>query len=119
VYIDTDGFFNDEDGTKRGEFYGISLVAILLCFGHRLCELGAFAFSGPTAPCETPQDVPSNFVRAAIPRNLYSSDDLNALALLLAYLREDMGRIVGVVPLDDCRKLSLHHFKSVFEFKLE
>ena len=43
VYIDMDRFFEDTS-MKKEDFGGISLTALLLLKGVRLCELGAFAF---------------------------------------------------------------------------
>lgn len=119
VYLDIDRFFDiGSDKARRGCYYGNSLVGILLCFGIRVCELGASAFSSPhgNAPYTRPDDVSGNFVRLAIPRQLYSDDDLQTVALILAYLYENRSKIRPVVDRPDLRQLSLHHFKMMFDF---
>ncbi len=112
VYIDTDKFFA---GTKfrRGHFGGISLTALLLLKGVRLCELGAFAFGtfNPQTQKETfPQH---NLVRAAVPRNKYEMEDLFYVADCVKglYVRRDaLPRAVAVYGKDK----TLRHFKARF-----
>lgn len=122
VYIDTDKFFDVTPATKaanRAKFYGISLVGILLCAGIRACELGASAFSSPhgNAPYKAPEDVSGNFVRMAIPRQIYSDSDLYGAALWLKFLYERKSIIKGVIDREGLRQLSLHHFKMLYDFE--
>lgn len=121
VYLDMDRFFDDTGAEKkfRGKYYGNSLVGIMLCTGVRLCELGASAFSSPygNAPYAKPEDVSGNFVRIAIPRQLYSDTDLYKAAMWLCFLYENRQHIKGVIDRPNLRKLSLHHFKMMFDFE--
>lgn len=118
VYLDVDKFFDDKDKSKRGDYLGNSLVGISLAAGIRMCELGASAFSSPhgNAPYSDPKAVSGNFVRLAIPRQLYSDDDLFSAALWLAFLYENKHMIKPVADRQNLRQLSLHHFKMMFDF---
>lgn len=118
VYLDMDKFMHDDDRTKRGHYYGNSIVGICLAAGIRMCELGASAFSSPygNAPYAKPEDVSGNFVRLAIPRQLYSDDDLFASALFIAYVYENRDKIKPVIDRPNIRNLSLHHFKMMFDY---
>ena len=113
-----DKFMHDDDRTKRGHYYGNSIVGICLAAGIRMCELGASAFSSPygNAPYAKPEDVSGNFVRLAIPRQLYSDDDLFASALFIAYVYENRDKIRPVIDRPNIRNLSLHHFKMMFDY---
>jgi tryptophanase len=106
VYIDTDKFFADTK-MKRGDFAGISLTALLLLKGVRLCELGAFAFG---------EDYPNNFVRCAIPRNKYEIQDLYYVADCVAALHQQRKEMPKAIPTYG-RDLTLRHFKARFELK--
>lgn len=106
VYIDTDKFFADTK-LKRGDFAGISLTALLLLKGVRLCELGAFAFG---------EDYPHNFVRCAIPRNKYEIQDLYYVADCVAEMYQQRKKIPKAIPVFG-RNLTLRHFKARFELK--
>lgn len=113
IYIDVDKFF---EGTrmKRGDFGGISLTALLLLSGPRLCELGAFAFGkyDPKTGVET--FPPFNYVRAAIPRNKYDNQDLFFAADCIKNLYDKRDEIPRAVPVFGKEK-SLRHFKARFE----
>lgn len=119
VYVDIDRFFDLRNDKKaRGNYYGNSLVGLLLCAGIRACELGVSAFSSPhgNAPYTRPEDVSGNFVRLAIPRQLYADTDLRRAALYLAFLYEHRHEIKPVIDRPGIRHLSLHHFKMMFDF---
>ncbi|CAL6097701.1 Tryptophanase [Hexamita inflata] len=118
VYLDVDKFFADKDKSLRKNYFGNSLVGISLAAGIRMCELGSSAFSSPhgNAPYATPEEVSGNFVRLAIPRQLYSDNDLFASALWLAFLFENKAMIKPVIDRPNLRQLSLHHFKMMFDF---
>lgn len=106
VYINTDEFFQDTE-LQRSDYGGISLTALLLLKGIRLCELGVFAFG---------DDHPHNFVRCAIPRNKYEIQDLYYVADCIKALhekRQHMPKAVCTYGKD----LTLRHFKA--RFKLE
>lgn len=108
VYIDIDRFFPD---ARDEDYPGIAFVALLLIAGHRLCELGVYAFEleGTTPPR-------NNFVRAAIPRLTYEDQDLFATAEAIKLLYEHRDSIPGVEVVFG-KELSLRHFKSRFQFK--
>ncbi len=113
VYIDVDKFF---DGTKmrREDFGGISLTALLLLNGPRLCELGAFAF-GKYNPKTGKEELPSfNYVRIAIPRNKYEIADLFYAADCIKNLYDRRDEIPRSVPVFG-REKTLRHFKARFD----
>jgi len=105
-------------GTKRKpeDYGGISFTALLLAaYGHRVCELGNFAFGkyDPETKKETFPEV--NFVRFAVPRLRYEQQDLAHVAESVTHLyqNKDMIPAVNVVY---GRELPLRHFKARFEF---
>ena len=116
VYLDMDKFFAGTD-LKPEDFGGISLTALLLAlYGHRACELGNFAFGefDPATKTEKPAEV--NFVRFAIPRLRYESEDLAAAASAIKELYTQRQHIPGVKVIYG-QDLPLRHFKAHFEFK--
>jgi tyrosine phenol-lyase len=114
VYIDVDEFF---DGASHDEeFMGISLTALMLVAGHRLCELGTYAFGKFAGGHEIPPDPRVNNVRAAVPRLAYEDQDLFSAAEAMKILYDERDRIPGV-KVDYGRELKLRHFKSRFSFK--
>jgi len=114
VYIDVDRFFKDT-GAKDDEFRGISLTALMLVAGHRLCELGVYAFGSARDGVEQPPDPRVNNVRAAIPRLAYEDQDLSACAEALRILYDHRDKIPAV-RVEYGRDLPLRHFKSRFSF---
>ncbi|MBM3314736.1 tyrosine phenol-lyase, partial [candidate division WOR-3 bacterium] len=114
VYVDVDRFFA---GTKAGDedLPGIALTALMLVAGHRLCELGIYAFGSHRDGEERPPDPRVNNVRAAVPRLAYEDQDLSACAGALRVLYEHRDRIPPV-RVDSGRDLDLRHFKSRFSF---
>ncbi|HUV36041.1 MAG TPA: tryptophanase [Patescibacteria group bacterium] len=114
VYIDMDKLFGD---AAREDFLGISFAALLLIAGHRVCELGTYAFGAFDGECEIPPDPRVNYVRAAVPRLAYEDQDLFAVAEAITLLAEHRDSIPGV-NVDYGRERSLRHFKSRFSFKL-
>ncbi len=108
VYIDIDRFFPD---AQDEDYPGVGFVALLLVAGHRLCELGVYAFGLENSPAPR-----NNFVRAAVPRLTYEDPDLFAAAeaIKLLYQHRDSIPPVEVVY---GRDLTLRHFKSRFRFK--
>ncbi len=110
VYIEMDEFF----GTNPG-FRGIAFTALLLLAGHRLCELGAYAFGKFRAGQEIGPDPRVNNVRAAVPRLAYEDQDLFSTAEAVKVLLDHRDRIPDV-RVTYGRELNLRHFKSRFEF---
>lgn len=116
VYIDMDRFF---EGTARDEdFKANSFVALLMIAGHRMCELGLYAFGSFDGEEEIPPDPRVNYVRAAVPRLAYEDQDLCAAAEAVKLLSDNRDRIPGV-HVEYGRDLNLRHFKSRFSWKLE
>ncbi len=113
VYIRVNSFF---EGTRHRpeDFPGVALTALLLLFGHRLCELGHFAFGRHDGEQEHLPAV--NFVRAAVPRLVYEDMDLAHVAETVARLHSVRDAIPGV-DVNHGRDLTLRHFKAHFSFK--
>ncbi|MEO0008901.1 MAG: tryptophanase [candidate division WOR-3 bacterium] len=109
VYLDVDRFFDGVPVQDR-DYPGVALVALLLVAGHRLCELGVYAF-------ELEDVVPprNNFVRAAVPRLAYEDQDLSACAEAIRLVYENRARIPKVAVVYGA-ELPLRHFKSRFRF---
>jgi len=115
VYIDIDEFFKDTR-LRDADLPGISLTGLLLIAGHRLCELGVYAFGRNQDGVEIPPDPRVNFVRAAVPRLAYEDQDLSALAETIAVLYRARGSLPGI-QVTHGRELHLRHFKSRFRFQ--
>ncbi|MFH1754992.1 MAG: tryptophanase [Candidatus Latescibacterota bacterium] len=115
VYIDMDRFF---DGVRitDDEFRGIAFTALLLVAGHRLCELGIYAFGKYKEGHEIPPDPRVNFVRASVPRLTYEDRDLFSAAEAIRVLHQYKDQIPAVDVLYG-RDLNLRHFKSRFRFR--
>jgi tryptophanase len=116
VYIDIDRFFADTD-TKDEDLKGISFTALMLVAGHRLVELGLYAFGKFKDGKEIPPDPRVNFVRASVPRLAYEDQDLFSLAESAKILYDHRDRIPAVEAVYG-RDLAMRHFKSRFRFKL-
>jgi tryptophanase len=115
VYIDIDRFFAGT-GLKDTDFPGISLTALLLIAGHRMCELGLYAFGRMDEGHEIPPDPRVNNVRAAVPRLCYEDADLQAAAAAVGRLYHNRARIPAV-RVHYGQDLPMRHFISRFEFK--
>jgi len=112
VYIDTDEFFKGTD-MRREDFGGISLTALLLLKGVRLCELGAFAF-GVYDSNTGKETLPSrNYVRAAVPRNKYERDDLCYVADCIKALYDRRDYLPKAIVTSG-RDEALRHFTARF-----
>ena len=117
VYVDLDRFFADT-GHGDEEFPGLSLTALLLVAGHRMCELGLYAFGRNVDGREVPPDPRVNNVRAAIPRLAYEEQDLAAAAAAVGLLYHGRKRIPGV-EVTYGQRLGMRHFISRFRFKAQ
>jgi tyrosine phenol-lyase len=115
IYIDMDRFF---EGTETADLdlKGISFTALMLLAGHRLAELGVYAFGRSQNGNEVPPDPRVNNVRAAVPRLVYEDRDLLAVCEAVRILHENADRIPGV-EVEYGRELPLRHFKSRFKFQ--
>ncbi len=116
VYLDVNRFFGSTH-IEPGDFGGISLTALLLsAYGHRGCELGAFAFGSFDQETQSEKLPEVNFVRFAVPRLRYEDADLESVAEALKLLHDSRNQIPGV-EVTYGRELSLRHFKARFQFK--
>ncbi len=115
VYIDLDEFFAGTD-VRDDEFRGIAFTALLLLAGHRLCELGTYAFGQYRNGREIGPDPRVNNVRAAVPRLTYEDQDLCSCAAAIGVLKE-YRELIPPVEVVYGRELSLRHFKSRFRFR--
>ncbi|MBN1165319.1 MAG: tryptophanase [Candidatus Krumholzibacteriota bacterium] len=113
VYIDMDRFFDGEK--NKADFMGISFTALLLIGGHRVCELGTYAFGSYNGKREIPPDPRINYVRAAVPRLAYEDQDLFSVVEAIKVLADHREMIPGV-NVEYGREMSLRHFKSRFSF---
>jgi len=115
IYVDIDRFFG---GTRADddEFKGISFTALMLLAGHRVVELGIYAFGKWQNGSEVPPEPRFNNVRAAVPRLVYEDQDLFAAAEAIRVLHENRERIPGI-EIEYGRDLPLRHFKSRYKFK--
>jgi len=113
VYIDIDAFFGG--AARDDELKGIAFTALLLIAGHRMCELGLYAFGSYDGARDIPPDPRVNTVRAAVPRLAYEDRDLFAAAEAAKILHDHRDRIPGV-RVEYGRELKLRHFKSRFSF---
>lgn len=116
VYLDMNKFFEDTD-MAPGDFGGISFCALLLAqYGHRACELGNFAFGSYNEKTKKDEFPEVNFVRFAIPRLRYESDDLLHVVESVEALYNSRDRIPGIEVLYG-RQLPLRHFKARFALR--
>ncbi|MBI2048507.1 MAG: tryptophanase [Parcubacteria group bacterium] len=115
VYIDIDKFFADTN-MVREDFGGISLTALLLLKGVRLCELGAFAFGKYDLASDRDSFPAQNYVRAAVPRNKYERDDLYYVADCIKALYDRRHDLPKAVPTYG-RDKTLRHFKARFSLE--
>lgn len=114
LYLDMNLFFRGT-GKAKEEFPGIALTALLLgSYGHRLCELGDFAFGCIRNEKHVFPEV--NYVRAAVPRLMYEDQDLLACAQAIGALHKRRKELPGVEVTSGIGK-SLRHFKARFKFK--
>jgi tryptophanase len=114
VYLDLDKFFA---GTKLrdDQFPGVSLTALLLVAGHRMCELGVYAFGKQVDGREVGPDPRVNNVRAAVPRLCYENCDLESAAEAVGILYRRRDRIPGVEVVYG-QDRPMRHFISRFRF---
>ena len=115
VYIDLDRFF-EGTGAKDEDFKGVAFTALMLIAGHRMIELGLYAFGKFKEGKEIPPNPRVNSIRASVPRLAYEDQDLFAVAEAARILGEHRDRIPAVEVVYG-RGLFLRHFKSRFRFK--
>ncbi|MBM3313402.1 tryptophanase [candidate division WOR-3 bacterium] len=115
VYLDLDRFFADT-GLGDASFPGVSLTALLLVAGHRMCELGVYAFGKQVKGEEVGPEPRVNFVRAAVPRLCYEECDLDAAAEAVGILYQRRADIPGVEVVYG-QDRPMRHFISRFRFR--
>ncbi|MCD4658141.1 MAG: hypothetical protein K8S87_11440, partial [Planctomycetes bacterium] len=116
VYLNMDKFFEGVE-CKDEDFKGLSFTALLMIAGHRLCELGIYAFGKYENGHEILPEPRMNYVRAAVPRLAYEDQDLFALAEAIKVLHDHRDKIPPVEVIYG-KDLTLRHFKSRFRFKI-
>jgi tryptophanase len=114
VYIDIDRFFEGTN-TQDEDFKGIAITGLILIAGHRLCELGIYAFGKFKDGKEVPPNPRVNFVRASVPRLTYEDQDLLSVAEAVKILYDHREHIPGV-EVTYGKDLHLRHFKSRFRY---
>jgi len=114
IYLDLDQFFA---GTRLrdDQFPGVSLTALLLIAGHRMCELGVYAFGKNVDGTEVGPDPRVNNVRAAVPRLCYEDSDLLSAAEAVGVLYRHRDEIPGI-EVAYGQNLPMRHFISRFRF---
>ena len=114
IYLDLDQFFA---GTKLrdDQFPGVSLTALLLIAGHRMCELGVYSFGKYADGHEIGPDPRVNNVRAAVPRLCYEDSDLQSAAEAVGILYRRRDKIPGIEVVYG-QDRPMRHFISRFRF---
>lgn len=132
VYMDIDRFF---DGTtmRRSDYGGVALTALLLLYGVRGCELGAFAFgkhpekmvpdllaptgNGKRGVGDAEETYPDfNYLRLALPRRGVTDEELAFAVTALKSLYRMRRDIPRAVPIYGAG-LPLRHMKARFELQ--
>jgi tryptophanase len=114
IYLDLDQFFAGTQ-LRDDQFPGVSLTALLLIAGHRMCELGVYAFGKQVDGKEVGPKPRVNNVRAAVPRLCYEDCDLQSAAEAVAILYRRRDRIPGVEVVYG-QDRPMRHFISRFRF---
>jgi tyrosine phenol-lyase len=114
IYLDLDKFFSGTN-LRDDQFPGVSLTALLLVAGHRMCELGVYAFGKRVDGKEVGPDPRVNNVRAAVPRLCYEDCDLQSAAEAVGLLYQRRDQIPGVEVVYG-QDRPMRHFISRFRF---
>ena len=114
IYLDLDKFFAGTS-LRDDQFPGVSLTALLIIAGHRMCELGVYAFGKLVDGKEVPASPRVNNVRAAVPRLCYENCDLRSAAEAVGILYRRRDRIPGVKVVYG-QDRPMRHFISRFRF---
>ena len=114
IYLKVDDFFDGVPDADKG-FKGLALTSLMLIAGHRLCELGIYAFGSHHDGREYPPEPRVNYVRAAVPRLVYEDQDLCSTAEMLKVLLDYRDQIPSIEVIHG-QNLSLRHFKSDYRF---
>jgi tyrosine phenol-lyase len=114
IYLDLDQFFSGTE-LRDDQFPGVSLTALLLIAGHRMCELGVYAFGKNVDGKEVGPDPRVNNVRAAVPRLCYEDGDLQSAAEAVGILYKRRDQIPGIEVVYG-QDRPMRHFISRFRF---
>jgi len=114
IYLDLDKFFAGTN-LRDDQFPGVSLTALLLIAGHRMCELGVYAFGKQAGGKEVGPDPRVNNVRAAVPRLCYEDSDLESAAEAVGILYRRRDQIPGIEVVYG-QDRPMRHFISRFRF---
>jgi tryptophanase len=110
VYLNMDKFFADTD-MKTEDFGGVGFtIELLKYYGIRACELGPFAFEWDKKSPKEREGI-MNFVRFAIPRNVYNTNHINYAIAAVTELYNNRKKIPKV-KISRGAKLRLRHFQS-------
>ena len=110
IYLNIDKFFEGTD-MKIDDFGGVGFtIELLRYYGIRACELGPFAFEWDN---KTPKEREGilNFVRFAVPRNVYSANHIDYAVAAITELYQNKNKIPKV-KISRGAKLRLRHFQS-------
>ena len=110
IYLDMERFF---EGTKMKmrDLGGVGLtLEMIRHYGIRACELGPFAFEWDMRTPEERKGI-LNYVRLAVPRNVYSVEHLDYTVAAVTELHRNRKEIPRVEVVRG-RELRLRHFQS-------
>ncbi|MCP4761309.1 MAG: tryptophanase [archaeon] len=110
IYINMDKFL-EGTGMKTEDFGGVGLtIELIKHYGIRACELGPFAFEWDQRTEEQRKGI-LNLVRFAIPRNAYSTSDIDYTVAAITELYNNKDKIPKV-RIARGAELSLRHFQT-------
>ncbi len=110
VYLNMDKFFEGSD-MKIDDFGGVGLtIELIRHYGIRAAELGPFAFEWDNKTPEERKGI-LNFVRFAVPRNVYDSSHIDYAVAAITELYKNRDQIPKV-RVSRGAKLRLRHFQS-------
>ncbi|MBF0407989.1 MAG: tryptophanase [Candidatus Riflebacteria bacterium] len=110
IYLDMTKFFAGTD-MKIDDFGGVGFVIELIrLYGIRACELGPFAFEWDQKTEEQRKGI-LNYVRFAIPRNMYNEDHIDYSVAAITELYKNK-HLIPKVRISRGAELHLRHFQS-------
>ena len=110
IYLNMTKFFEGTD-MKIDDFGGVGLtIELIHLYGIRSCELGPFAFEWDKKTDEERKGI-LNYVRFAIPRNMYNEEHINYTVAAITELYHNKHLIPKVI-IKRGAELHLRHFQS-------
>ena len=110
IYLNMDKFFTGTD-MKVDDFGGVGFtIELLRYYGIRACELGPFAFEWDNKSPKEQEGI-LNFVRFAVPRNVYNTNHIDYAVAAITELYKNKEKIPKV-KISRGAKLRLRHFQS-------